>query len=88
MKTQASFEIRTYIKCRINLKISGLQIYNELCKLHTTFAVSKTLVIRWLKKFQDGITNHKDGSTPGKPKTVVINAKRDTRHIEYMYYNS
>ena len=50
--------------------------------------MSKTLVFRWHKKFQDGVTNHKDGSPLGQPKTVVINAnsvcvvgliKRDTR---------
>ena len=34
-------------------------------------AVSKTLVFRWHKKFQDGFTNLKDGSHPGQPKTVV-----------------
>ena len=34
-------------------------------------AVSKTLVFRWHKKFQDGFTNCKDGSHPGQPKTVV-----------------
>ena len=87
MNTQVSFEIRTCIKGRINLKTSGLQTYNELCQIHTTSAVSKTLVFRWYRKF----TNPKDGSPPGQSKTVVINAnsaavayliKRDTRHIE------
>ena len=52
--------------------------------------MSKTLVFRWHKKFQDGFTNFKDGSRPGQPKTVVtkLNAniaaatgliKRDTK---------
>ena len=50
--------------------------------------MSKTLVIRWQKKFQDAFTNLKDGVRPGQPKTVVTNAniaavagliKRDAR---------
>ena len=53
--------------------------------------MSKTLVFRWHKKFQDGITKLKDGSRPGQSKTVVTNAniaavtgliKRDTRFTE------
>ena len=72
MKTQASFEIRTYIEGRINLNIS--QTHNELYQIYRTSAVSKTLVFRWHKKFQDGFTNHKDGSRPGQPKTIVTNA--------------
>ena len=35
--------------------------------------MSKTLVFRWHKKFQDGFTNLKDGFRPGQPKTVVTN---------------
>ena len=31
------------------------------------------LVFRWHKKFQDGFTNHEDGSSPGQPKTIVTN---------------
>ena len=43
---------------------------------------------RWHKKFQDGFINHKDGSPPGQPVTVVTYikiavvagiVKRDTR---------
>ena len=49
-------------------------IYNELCQIHRTSAVSKTLVFRWRKNFQDGFTNLKDGYRPGQPKTVVTNA--------------
>ena len=37
--------------------------------MHRTSAVSKTLLFRMLKKFQDGFTNRKDGSRPGQPKT-------------------
>ena len=73
MKTQASFEMRTYINGRINLNSSGLQVYNELCQIHRTSAVSKTLVFRWHNIFHDGFTNPKDGSRPGQPKTVVTN---------------
>ena len=75
MKTQACFEIRAYIKNRVNLNISGLQTYNELCQIHRTFVVvSETLVFRWHKNFQDCFTNLKDGSHPGQPKMVVANA--------------
>ena len=74
MKTQGSFEIKAYIKGRVNLNISGSQIYNELCQIHRTSTVPKSIVFRWQKKFQDGFTYLKDGSRPGKPKTVVINA--------------
>ena len=37
--------------------------------------MSKTLVSGWHKKFQDDFTNHKDGSRPDQPKTVVTFAK-------------
>ena len=36
--------------------------------------MSKTLVFRWQKKFQDAFTDLKDGSRPGQPKNVVSNA--------------
>ena len=68
MKPKTSFEIMTYNKGRIHLNISGPLTYNE------TSTVSKTLVFRSRKKFQDCFTNHKDGSRPGQPKTAVINA--------------
>ena len=69
------FEIRAYIKGRINLIISGSQTYNELCQIHGTSAMSKTLVSRRQRKFQDDFTNSlKCGSCPGQPKTVVTNA--------------
>ena len=45
-----------------------------MCQMHGTSAVSKTLLFRWHKKFQDGFTNLKDGSRPGQPKTVITNA--------------
>ena len=35
--------------------------------------MSKTLVFRWHKTFQDDFTNHKDGFDPGQPKTMVTN---------------
>ena len=88
MTTQASIEIRAYIKGRINLNISGSQTYNELCQIHRTSAASKTLFFRWHKKFQSRFTNYKDGSPPGQPKTIVTNVniaavagltKRDAR---------
>ena len=60
MKTQKSFEIMTYIKGHVYLNMYGVQTYNELCQLHRTSAVIKTLVFRWHKKYQDGFTNHKD----------------------------
>ena len=50
--------------------------------------MSKTLVFRWHKEFQDIFINTKDGSRPGKPKTIITNAniaavagliKRDAR---------
>ena len=64
-------EIRAYIEGWANLYISGSQTYNELCQIHRTSAVSKTLVFRWHKNFQDGFTNLKDGFHPNQPKTVV-----------------
>ena len=73
MKTQVSFEIRVYIKGSINLNIAGSQTYNALCQILRTSAASKTLVFRPHKKFQDGFTNHKDGSHPGQPKTIITN---------------
>ena len=78
MKTQASFEIRAYIKGRINLNISQV----HMCQIHGTSAASKTLVFRWRKKFQDGFTNHKDGSHPGQPKTIVTNV--NIAALQYM----
>ena len=88
MKTQGSFEIRTYIKGRVNLNISGSQTYNALCQIHRTSAMYKKASFRWQKKFQDAFTNFQDGSLPDQPKTVVSNAniaavagliKRDAR---------
>ena len=74
MKNQASFEIRAYIKGRVNLNISGSQTYNDLCQTNRTSAMSKTLVFRWRKQFQDGFTNLDDGSHPGQPRIAVNNA--------------
>ena len=88
MKTQVSFEIGTYIKGNIYLNISCTQTCNELYQIHRTSAVSKTLTFRWHQKFQDGVTNPIDGSRPGQPRTVAIDAniagvagliKRDAR---------
>ena len=59
------------MKGRIKLNISGSQKYNELCQIHRTSAVSKTLFFRWHRKFQDGFTNFQDGSRPCQPQTVV-----------------
>ena len=39
MKPQSSFEIRAYIKGRVNLILLGAQTYNELCQIHRTSAV-------------------------------------------------
>ena len=61
----------------IYMIISGSQTYteyDELCQIHITSVVSKTLAFRWQKKFQDGFTNLKDGSHPDQPKTVATNA--------------
>ena len=68
MKTEACFEIRAYIKDRVNPNTPGSQKYNELCLIHWTSAVYKSLVFRWYKKFQDG-------PNPGQSETVVTNAK-------------
>ena len=73
VKTQASFEIRTYIKGRINLNISGLQTYNELYQIHRTSEVFNMSVFRWHKKFQFGFTSHKNGFRPGQSLTVDTN---------------
>ena len=54
---------------RVNLNISDSQEYDELCHIHRTSAVSKTLVFRWHKKYHDGFTNPKDSSRLGQPKT-------------------
>ena len=35
--------------------------------------MTKTLVFRWHKKFQDGFNKYKDGSRPGLHKTYVTN---------------
>ena len=67
MKTQVSFEIRTYINGRINLNISGSQIYKGSYQIHRTYVVSKMLDFRWHGTFQDGFTKRKDGSRPGQP---------------------
>ena len=67
-------KIKAYIKGRLNLGISGVHVYYELCQIHRTSAVFKTLVLRWQKKFQAGFTNLKDGSRPGQLKTVATNA--------------
>ena len=74
MKSQEKVEIRTYIKGHVTLKTSGSQTYNELCQIHRTFAISKTLVFRWYKEFEDVFTNHNDGSRSGKPKTIITSA--------------
>ena len=70
-KSQASFEIKTYIKGHVNLKMSCSPTYNALCPIHRTAAVSKTLGIKWDKKFKDGFTSPKDGSRTGRSKNVV-----------------
>ena len=36
--------------------------------------MSKTLLCRWHNTFQDGFTDHKEGSRPGQPKAIVTNA--------------
>ena len=74
MKAQSSFEIRAYIKGRVNLNILGSQTYTELCQIHKTSAVFKTLVFRWKKIFLDCFTSPKDGSHPSQPKTAHNNA--------------
>ena len=85
IKTRASFEIRTYIKGRVNVIILGLQTYYELCQIYKTSAVSKTLVFR---SQQDDFTKLVDVPIPGQPLTVATNAnsaavagliKRDAR---------
>ena len=88
MKTQASFEIRTYIKGRMYLIISGSHIYNGLYQIHRTSAVFNMSVFRWHKKFQFGFTSYKNGFRPGQPQAVDTNVyiaavagliKRDAR---------
>ena len=59
MKTQARFEIRTLIKGRIILNISGSQTYHEMCQIHRTSAVLKMLVFMRLKIFQDRLLTAK-----------------------------
>ena len=86
MKTKESLEIRICIKGHITLNISCSQTNNKLCQIHRTSEVSKTLDLRWHKKF--GFTNDKYSSRFGQPKTIVFNAniaaeadqiKQDTR---------
>ena len=62
-----------------NFVLIRILTYTELCQVHRIYAVSKTLVFRWHKKFQDGFTNFKDGSRPGQPKTVVTKLNANTR---------
>ena len=74
MKTKESLEIRICIKGHVTLNISCSQTNNKLCPIHRTSEVSKTLDLRWHKKFQDGFINDKYGSRSGQPKTIVFNA--------------
>ena len=74
MKSDASFEIRAYIKGGISLKMSGSQTFNELCLIHEKSTVSKSSAFRWHKKFQDGKTDQKDGTHLGQPKTAATKA--------------
>ena len=50
MKAQSCFEIRVYIKGRVNLNILGSQTHNEFWQIQRPSAVFKTLVFRWNKK--------------------------------------
>ena len=49
-ESSKSFEIKTYIKGRVNVNISGSQTYNELYQIHRTSVVFKTLVFRLNKR--------------------------------------
>ena len=51
MKAQPSFEIRGYIKGRVNLNILGSQTYNKFCQIDRTYAMFQMLVFGWITQF-------------------------------------
>ena len=64
-------EIRSYIKCRINLNIDSKQISNELCGIYGPQTISMRTVFRWVKHFKAGKFSIEEDTRPGRPKTSV-----------------
>ena len=67
-------EIRSYIKCRINLNIDSKQIFNELCGIYGPQTISMHTVFRWVKAFKAGKFSVEDDTRPGRPKASVTKA--------------
>ena len=67
-------EIRSYIKCRIRLKIDSKQIFNELCGIHGPQTISMRTVLGGLKLLKVGNFLLKMDTRPGRPKTSVTKA--------------
>ena len=67
-------EIRSYIKCRIRLKIDSKQIFNELCGIYGPQTISMRTVFSWVKAFKAGKFFVEDDTRPGRPKTSVTKA--------------
>ena len=65
-------EIRSYIKCRIN--IDSKHIFNELCGIYGPQTISMRTVFRWVKAFKAGKFSVEDDTRPGRPKTPVTKA--------------
>ena len=69
-------EIRSFIKCRIRLKIDSKQIrvFNELCGIYGSQTISMRKVFRWVEAFKAGKFSVEYDTRPGRPKTSVTKA--------------
>ena len=47
-------EIRSYIKCHLRLNINSKQIFNELCGIYESQAISMRTMFRWIKALKLG----------------------------------
>ncbi len=73
--------IRSYIKTRLLLGLTAVQIHNELCVAYGPEVVSYRTVARWIRRFSDGHDSLEDNPRSGRPLSAVsqknIDAVRD-----------
>jgi len=73
--------IRSYVKTRLLLGLTAIQIHSELCIAYGPEVVSYRTVARWIRRFSDGQDSLEDNPRSGRPLSAVnrnnIDAVRD-----------
>ena len=65
-----NFEIRVFLRHYSEKGLSARAAVTEICKVEGEGTISETIVIKWVKRFQDGDFDFEDKPRSGRPSVL------------------